>query len=444
MRASYDVVVVGGGPAGWPAAAQAARLGARTLLIEKNGALGGTTTVAAVALPGLFHAWGQQIIGGLCWDTVARAVAEAGGTMPNFAAWDQRHWRLQVPVVPGILAAVIDETVVDSGADLLLHSMVGEARWHGDEWHLTVATKEGLHPVTASALIDCTGDADVVALAGHTRRTNPRRQPGTIMMRLDGYDLESLDADALQSAHDEAVRRGDLLPADLAHKSVHSFLRAHGENATHVVGVQGGTSADRTEAELAGRRLLRRVLRFLRAQPGLDNVRLAWTAMETGIRESWSIEGHETITVDDYNSGRAWPDALSYSFYPIDVHRPDGDGIDIRPLAYGTVPTIPRGAMIPVGAQRMLVAGRAISGDQEAASAYRVQASSMAMGQAAGALAALAVAGSCDVHEVPLPAAREALRSHGAILPGDVVVPPLEQNQPDPHPDPASKRRKTA
>src|SRR5690606_27352188 len=231
-------------------------------------------------------------------------------------------------------------------------------------------------------------------------------------------------------------------PADLAHRSVRACLRAHGENATHVVGVQGGTSADRTAAELAGRALLRRVLRFLRAQPGLENIRLAWTAMETGVRESWSIEGHETITLDDYASARAWPDALCYSFYPIDVHRPDGDGIDIRPLPYGTLPTIPRGAMVPRAGRRIIVAGRAISGDQEAASAYRVQASSMAMGQAAGAVAALGATTGRDVLDVPVPEVHEALRAHGAIVPGDGVVPPrAEQTDTT---DPATRRRRTA
>ncbi|PZF79748.1 FAD-dependent oxidoreductase [Jiangella anatolica] len=425
MTPYYDVVVAGGGTAGGPAATQAARLGARTLLVEKNGALGGTTTVAGVSLPGLFHAWGQQVIAGIGWEAVTRSVREAGLRLPDFSRWDLPHHRLQVRVSPAVLAAVLDDTVVGSGAELLLHAIVAEAAWDGTEWRLTLATKDGLHRIRAGAVVDCTGDADVVALAGLARSTRPRRQPGTIMVRLGGYDLAAIDVDAVQAAHDDAVRRGDLLPADLAHNPVAKFLRVRGENAIHVTGVQGGTSRDKTDAEVAGRRTLLRILRFLRRQPGLEQVVIESWAIETGIRESWTIDGHATITLDDYVSGRAWPDALSYSFYPIDVHRPDGDGIDIRPLAYGTVPTIPRAAMIPRGSSRLVVAGRAISGDQEASSAYRVQASSMAMGQSAGVLAARAVDQGADVLDLPLDLIRDDLRAHGAILPGDVVVPPL-------------------
>ncbi|TDE13031.1 FAD-dependent oxidoreductase [Jiangella asiatica] len=430
MTMDYDVVVVGGGTAGGPAAVQAARLGARTLLVEKNGALGGTTTVAGVSLPGLFHAWGHQVIAGIGWETVSRSVREAGLSLPDFTRWDLPHHRLQVRVSPAVLAAVLDDTVVSAGAELLLHAIVAEAEHDADGWRLALATKDGLHRVRAGAVVDCTGDADIVALAGLPRRTPPRRQPGTIMVRLGGYDLAAIDVDAVQAAHDDAVQRGDLMPADLAHNTVGKFLRVRGENAIHVTGVQGGTSRDKTAAELAGRRTLLRILRFLRRQPGLEDVRIESWAVETGIRESWTIDGYATITVGDYVSGRVWPDALSNSFYPIDVHRPDGDGIDIRPLPYGTVPTIPRSAMIPRGSTRMVVAGRAISGDQDASSAYRVQASSMAMGQSAGVLAARAVATGTDVMDLPLDVIRADLRAHGAILPGDVVIPPLPDNRP--------------
>ncbi len=131
----------------------------------------------------------------------------------------------------------------------------------------------------------------------------------------------------------------------------------------------------------------------------------------------------------DYVSGRRWEDAVSHSFYPIDVHQPDGDGIDIRPLEYGTVPSIPRGAMIPRGSAHLIVAGRAIAGDQEANSAYRVQASCMAMGQAAGANAALSARAGVPMSSVPLASLREQLRAGGAILPGDVAIAPLASAQ---------------
>ena len=95
--------------------------------------------------------------------------------------------------------------------------------------------------------------------------------------------------------------------------------------------------------------------------------------------------GQTEVTVERYASGYVWEDAICYSFYPIDVHQPDSMAIDIRPLARGVVPTIPYGALIPAGSDRLLVAGRCIAGDQEANSAYRVQATCMATGQAAGA-----------------------------------------------------------
>ncbi|AKH80837.1 membrane protein [Streptomyces sp. CNQ-509] len=450
MREDLDVLVVGGGPAGICAAAQAAGLGARTGLVEKNGALGGTTTVAGVALPGLFHAWGHQIIAGIGWRLVREAAAVGGTALPDFSRWDLPHYRLQVPVNPAVYAALADRTVLVSGAEPLLHTMVAEAEWTDSRWRVVLCGKEGLREVWAGRLVDCTGDADVVALAGLARRRNPRQQPGTLMVRFGGYDhlaVDDLDLAALDRAYDAALAEGVLRAEDFQ-SAVHplgKLLRHRGENAIHVTGVDGGTSDTRTQAELAGRRALLRIFRFLRAQPGLEGLTIDSWAVETGIRETFTIDGLARVTVDDYRGGRLWDDAVSYSFYPIDVHRSDGDGVDIRPLDYGVLPTIPRDAMVPRdGPGALLVAGRSVAGDQEANSAYRVQASCMATGQAAGTVAALSAATDTPVQDVPVAAIHRTLRATGAIVPGDVTVaprPPTGPVGPTPPSRPAPPRR---
>lgn len=444
MSGHYDVIVIGGGPAGCPAAIQAARMGARTLLVEKNGALGGTTTVAGVALPGLFHAWGQQIIAGVGWEMVSRAVEIAGEQLPDFTQWRLPHYKLQVPVNPAIYASVIDDTVMRSGADLLLHTMVAAVTFQEDHWRVTLCTKEGLATLTAARLVDATGDADVVAHAGLPRTANADSQPGTIMVRLAGYDPATLDYEMLDDAYERAIADGSLLSSDMSssNRPVRKFLQNRGENAIHVVGIDGGTSATKTAAELAGRRTLMRVYRFLRAQPGLEKLTIERWAIETGVRETYTIEARARITAHDYTTGRLWPDAVSYSFYPIDVHQPDGDGIDIQPLQYGTVPTIPRGAMVPRDNGHLVVAGRPVSGDQMANSAYRVQASCMAMGQAAGAMAVLAASSGTEIQEVPITDIRNVLSASGAIVPGDISTADTQTDIPQqqPPPEPRSTR----
>ncbi len=116
-------------------------------------------------------------------------------------------------------------------------------------------------------------------------------------------------------------------------------------------------------------------------------------------------------------SGCVWPDAICNSFYPIDWHRSDGHGIDMRFLPEGVVATIPRRALLPLGRRNLLAAGRCIASDQLANSALRVQATCMAVGQAAGAMAALAVASGVSVAEVDMGSLRSLLREHGAIVP---------------------------
>lgn len=420
MSDHYDVVVIGGGAAGCPAAVQAARLGARTLLVEKNGALGGTTTVAGVFTVGLFHAWGRQVIAGIGWEAVSRSMELAGTPMPDFTDWEQPHWKLAVRVTPVIHAAVLDQMVLDSGAELHLHTMVGAVDRAGSGWEVVLCGKEGLSTVTAGAIVDASGDANVVGQLDLPRRTVDDLQPGTLMVRLGGYAIEDLDREVIDVAYRTAVARGELSPTDFssAEKNVWQFLANRGQNAMHVPGIRAGTSPERTAAEVAARDTLMRIFSFLKAQPGLADLVIEGWSVECGIRETWIIEGEVTVTVDDYTSGRVWPDAICHSYFPIDLHTADAADTQFAPLTYGIVPTLPLRALIPAGEDRLLVAGRTLSADRLANSAARVQASSMAMGQAAGAAAALAVSRGVSVRNLDVDELQQTLREHGAIVPG--------------------------
>jgi len=416
MSARFDVIVIGAGPAGIASAVQAARVGARTLLVEKSGILGGTTILNGVNFPGLFHAWGRQIISGIGWELVTRTVEESGQVLPDFSSWrGLRHWRLQVLVDRAVYAALADRMVLDSGANLLLHTMVAGVVPNEDGWEVSLCLKEGLKTFQAGVLIDCTGDANVVRMAGLPLSRNAGRQPGTLIMSTSGYDLEKLDFEALEAAFQEALTRGTLLKTDLG--SVKHFLSARGNNCMHVPEIDAETSEGKTRAEIRAREAMLRIFQFMRAQPGLSEFRIDHFATECGIRETASIVGETRITHDDYVSGRIWPDSVCYSFYPIDIHRSDGIGIDVRPLEEGVFPTIPLGALLPRDSRNLLVAGRSACGDQEAQSAYRVQASAMAMGQAAGAVAALAVQSGRELREVPMTSLRDLLQRHGAVVP---------------------------
>ena len=420
MKQHHDIVVIGGGPAGLVAATQAGRAGASTLLVEKSGVLGGTTVLNAVNFPGLFHAWGRQIISGIGWELVTRAVAEVGGTLPDFSVWRELpHHRLQIRVNRAAYAALADQMVERAGVAVRLHTMIAEVTKQGRGWELSLCGKEGLRRVTCQVLVDCSGDANAVSLAGLPLARNRSLQPGTLVVRTAGYDLSRLELPRIEAAFLESVREGRLQRSDLieAENPVSHFLRSRGENSVHVVGIDGGTSEGKTDAEQKARALILRLQRFLRSQPGLENFHYDFFATECGIRETFTIHGEVGITAADYISGRLWADAVCYSFYPIDVHRVDGLGIEIRPLREGTFPTIPYRALLPRGSENLIVAGRIASGDQEALSAFRVQASSMAMGQAAGAAAALAVRKGCELRDVALSDLHALLRAHNAIVP---------------------------
>jgi len=400
-------------------------------LVEKCGQLGGTATIGGVNFPGLFHAWGRQVIAGIGWEWVTSTVRESGGELPDFSSWrDGRHWRMQVLVNIPVYASIADRLLKEAGADLLLHTMLAKvdpvkSTQGTDGWEVTLCSKEGLQKVSANVLVDCTGDANVVSQAGFSVRRNEGLQPGTLVMYATGYDMSKLDLDSLEGAFAEAVKNGEMLRSDFqsAVNPVSSFLYMEGRNSVHIPGVDGSTSRGRTQAELLAREAMLRIVSFFRSKPGLENFRIEWCAPECGIRETVTIEGETHITREDYVRGRVWADSLCYSFYPIDVHSAAGQGgIDTRYLTEGTYPTIPLGALLPKGSRGLIAAGRCASGDKEANSAFRVQASAMAMGQVAGVAAALSGTTGRELREVPLEEMRQLLERHKAIVPEEPAV----------------------
>ena len=410
-----DVLVVGGGTAGTIAAIQAARLGARTVLVEAGSQLGGTTTTAGVDFPGLFHAWGRQIIAGIGWELVTATVKLNGDRLPDFAVpTGLQHWRHQVRLCGALYAVLAEEACLRAGVELRYYESPLSIVSIRDGWKARVAGKGTQVEIRARQVVDATGNAAVVGLLGLPRRREAATQPGTLIYCLAGYRVEDGKFELFNARAAEAVAAGRLLPTDF-NRNLRHFLETGGENAMHVPEADSSTSETHTRTNVRGRQSLLRMMRFLKSLEGFENLRIERLQPETGVRETYRIVGEASISCEDYVSGRQYVDAVAHTFYPIDLH--DEHGVRPRHLPEGVVPTLPLGALIPKGSRNLIVAGRCVSSDRLANSALRVQASCMAMGQAAGAAAALAASGRTTPARLPLEKLRRALADHAAIVP---------------------------
>ena len=321
-----------------------------------------------------------------------------------------------------VFAALCDEFLVDAGVEILYHTMPAALVPLDDDtgWRVTLCTRTGLTERTASVVVDATGDANAAVLAGLPVRIPDETQPATLSCRASGYDLEALDIDAITRAFDAEVKAGRMEYTDASWNTdgpeVLGWLRSHGANASHVHHINARDSAGRTQLELESRRSLLRLYRFLRRQPGLEHLVIEEVSPECGVRETVTIRGKKTVTAEDYRSGRIWDDAVCNAFYPIDLHTSTGGGLRKEMLAEGVVPTVPRGALLPEGSRRFIVAGRCISSDRLANSALRVQATCMATGQAAGVMAALSARSGVDPEELAIENVREVVRRYGGVV----------------------------
>ena len=409
--AAVDVAVVGGGTSGIAAALAASATGAKTVILERSDSLGGTMTRASVSWPGLFHAWGRQIIAGPAWELVKAACLKSKQKLPDFTCDPgQQHWKHQVRFTDKVYEALAREELSRAGVEVRFGCEVSKAERTADGWRLGWSGGS----VEAREVVDCTGNATVAALCGAERAKGKVCQPGTYAYAITpGCDIRKIDEAAIGVAWKKAIAAGTVLSTDCISGSPYYDL--DGRSYNHIPGADNSTAELQAETNRRGRESMERMLAFFHAQPGLEKARVVWSSKETGVRETYRVVGRATVTEDDYVSGRVFPDAVCYSFYPIDIHTEEG--VTPKALKKGCVPTVPFGSLLPKGVDNVLVAGRAISSDRGANSALRVQATCMAAGQAAGVAAALAAKRGIAPGSLPIEDIRTALRAIGAIVP---------------------------
>jgi 2-polyprenyl-6-methoxyphenol hydroxylase-like FAD-dependent oxidoreductase len=446
MNDRYDVLVVGGGNAGCAAALAAARHGARTLLVERYGFLGGTATAAMVGPWMTFHSGTERIVGGIAQEIVERLVRMGGS--PGHLHDSSDYVATITPFDPELHKALLFELMRESRVDLLLHAYVlGAVGADGAVAGARFATVGGERTYRAEVTIDATADAFVAASAGVATQQGDERgrvQPASLMFRLSHVDLNKtatyvrMHPDQMRTSLKAHERTAPALTAvaglyDLWHQAlgeglvkiprevVSFFISPYPDevtvNMTRVVDIDPLDPDDLTRAEIEARLQVLELLAFFRERvPGFERARLAATGTQIGIRESRRIVGAYTLTRDDVLGGRHFEDAVARSAYPIDIHNPSGTGTVTHRLAPGESYEIPYRCMVPEHVERLLVAGRCISTTHEALASTRLTPTVMTLGQAAGTAAALANERGIRLRDVDPQQLRKTLTDDGVIL----------------------------
>ncbi|HZZ65753.1 MAG TPA: FAD-dependent oxidoreductase [Candidatus Baltobacteraceae bacterium] len=452
MVREYDVLVVGGGNAGCAAALAAARHGARTLLVERYGFLGGTATAAMVGPWMTFHSGTKRIVGGIAQEIVERLQRNGGS--PGHLYDSSEYVSTITPFDPELHKALLFEMMEESGVHLLLHALflraVTEAAHNGAQRSVrggVFATVAGEREYRAAVTIDATADAyvaDSAGVAGQQGDERGRVQPASLMFRLSHVDLSKTAAyvrmhpDQMRTSLKTHERTAPALTAvaglydlwkaaldegavDIPRELVSFFITPYADevtvNMTRVTNIDPLDPDDLTRAEVQARRQVTELLRFFRERvPGFEDARIAATGTQIGIRESRRIVGEYTLTREDVLDARSFEDAIARSAYPIDIHNPSGSGTVTHRLLPGESYEIPYRCLVPKGVDRLLVAGRCISTTHEALASTRLTPTVMTLGQAAGTAAALAAQRDGDVRAVDPQRLRSRLIADGVLL----------------------------
>lgn len=445
--AEADVVVAGGGPGGLPAAIAAARHGARVLLIERSGFLGGLATAGLVA-PILGHTASRShtpIVAGLLKELTERMHALDGAP-----AWAEACQEWGVRFDAEALKRVADQMVEETGVDLLLHTLVtGSIVADGRIQALIVESKSGRQAVAGQVFIDATGDADVAYRAGAPTQQG-RKFDGRVESMGSFVHIGGIE----NSSQEQRAAARDRLQQAMAEGKFHlynnGFTNSNDMHADHfspnMTRWPGDSTkvCDLTAAELGVRREVWQVWSFLRAQPGFENCYIRQTS-QVGPRESRQVVGDYMLSGEDVQGGRKFDDAVARGSWWIDIHCPLGNTYPVH-LCIVECPRqkdcsfwaaehaqtmrtraelyppdddwydIPYRCLTPQVIDNLLVAGRCISATHEGMAGARVMGTCMAIGQAAGTAAAMAVRAGVDPRRVDVAALQAALRADGALV----------------------------
>lgn len=420
----YDVAVIGGGPAGIGAAIAAAEQGAKTVLIERFGFLGGMATAGYVNPMSEFAYNGRRITGGIPW-RFAEALCIEGGAIVE-------EPRCNISFAPEKYKLVAHQLVESAGAHLLLNARLFDCITENNRVRAVIyAGMSGVQAVEADYFVDATGDATLAHLAGMPMLdTNKIVQPGTLCFCLADVDTSTERMHIIHQRNHRFNHQATFVREPLLK------LRAEGVDVPQFGGPwlcttleEGCVTVNMTrspmdstdgenyqQAEFRMRKDVFRLVELMRAHvPEFANCRLVSTATVSGVRESRHIRGLHILTGEEYVKAVRFDDAIARACHPVDIHLPGDDGQKLTfPEDAGF---IPYRSLIAAGFPNLLVAGRAISADADAFAAIRVQAPCMETGQAAGIAAALcSAAGGIAVNQLDVNTLVQAVRAAGSIV----------------------------
>jgi hypothetical protein len=427
----YDVVVLGGGPAGIAAAAAAGRTGRSTLLIERYGFLGGAGTAAGLStfcgLHANVHGEHRQVIHGIADEILAR-LTKMEGLNPAHLSLGSKIMAQAYDISAYKIAA--DELLGGCGAKILFHAFAVAAVMRSEREidALIVESKSGRQAVRGRMFIECSGDGDLAAWAGAPFELGDGAgnmlYPST-MFRINGVDPVKAGRawEAIPKLMAEAESRGRKFPRKGAIVRPQKNPIEWRANLTQIrnpdgTAVSGIDVEQMSYGEIEGRRQCWDVFEFIRGvTPGFENAYIVEIAPQIGIRETRRVVGEYQLSERDILECADFEDSIGVNGWPVEAHV-SGDVM----LKFPKIPEsrgfnqMPYRMIVPKGVDNLFVAGRCASMTHDGQSSARVSGPCFVMGQAAGVAADMAIGAGVKPKDVDVKKLQEKLEKDGAFL----------------------------